>query len=332
MWAWYLLKRVGFLFVVVWVAASINFVLPRMTGQNPIRQRIVLQVQSGGGRYAGIEEMVAVYDKKFGLDQPMWRQYLIYLGTLARFDLGQSITHYPKEVKSVIRDSLPWTVGLLGVSTITAFVWGSLYGALVDWEGAPRWLVAIAPVLFTLSAIPFYLMGLILLHFLSFKLRWFPGYGGYSTGVIPEMSWSFALDVLQHSALPALSIVLAGLGFWALGMRGMMVTVKGEDYMTMGEAKGLKGRRLFFRYGVGNALLPQVTSLALALGYVTSGSVLVEIVFSYPGLGNALFRAVKVVDYPVIQGIALTIILALAVATLIVDLALPFLDPRIRRA
>ena len=303
-----------------------------MTGQDPVRERIASKMASGVGARAGMQEMIEVYDRKFGLDQPMWRQYLAYMGDLARLDLGQSIAFYPRFVKTIIRDALPWTAGLMGFSTMMAFVWGSLYGALVDWEGAPRWLVAVAPVLFTLSAIPFYLMGLILLYFLSFKLRWFPGFGGYGVGVIPDLSWGFALDVLRHSALPSLSIVVAGVGFWALGMRALMVTVKGEDYMTMGEAKGLKGRRLFLRYGVGNALLPQVTSLALALGYVMSGSVLVEIVFGYPGLGNTLYRAVRGVDYPVIQGIVLAIILSLAVATLLVDLALPILDPRIRRS
>ena len=332
MWVRYLVKRAGFLLLVVWVASTINFILPRMTGQNPIRQRIVSRVQGGLGSGGGVEEMIEIYDKKFGLDQPLWRQYLTSMGDLVRFDLGQSIPYYPRQVKTIIGDALPWTLGLVGFSTTMAFVWGSLYGALVAWEGAPRWLVAIAPVLFTLSAIPFYLMGLILLHFLSHRLKLFPGYGGYGIGVIPDLSWSFALDVLRHSALPSLSIVVAGLGFWALGMRALIVTVKGEDYMTLGEAKGLKGRRLFLRYGVGNALLPQVTSLALALGYVMSGSVLVEIVFGYPGLGNTLFRAVREVDYPVIQGIVLVIILSLAITTMAVDLALPILDPRIRRS
>jgi peptide/nickel transport system permease protein len=332
MWVRVLVKRVGFLLLVVWVASTINFILPRMTGQNPIRERIANRVAGGLGSGGGVEEMIEIYDRKFGLDKPLWRQYLTYMGDLARGDLGQSIPYYPREVKTIIGDSLPWTLGLVGFSTAMAFIWGSLYGAVVDWEGAPRWLVALAPVLFTFSAIPFYLMGLILLHFLSHRLRWFPGYGGYTIGVIPNLSWDFVVDVLKHSALPALSIVLVGLGFWALGMRGLMVSVKGEDYMTMGDAKGLKRRRLFLRYGIGNALLPQVTSLALALGYVMSGSILVEIVFGYPGLGHTLFRAVREVDYPVIQGIVLAIILSLAFTTLLVDLALPILDPRIRRS
>jgi peptide/nickel transport system permease protein len=331
-WIRYVLQRVGFLLLVVWVASGINFFLPRLSTQDPIRQRLIEQLKNGAGMQNNIMEMVKIYDTKFGLDRPLWQQYLTYLGDLAHGDLGYSIAYYPKRVSDMIGDAMPWTIGLMGVSTLLAFVLGSIYGALVGWERAPRWTHALAPALFTLSAIPYYLMGLILLYIFSYGFKLLPGSGSYSIFVIPNWSWRFALDVAQHAILPAGSIILSGLGFWAMGMRGMMVTVEGEDYMTLGDAKGLNPRRLFLQYGVRNALLPQITSLALALGYVMSGSVLVEIVFGYPGLGNLLFHSVKMVDYPVIQGIVMTIIFGLALATLVLDLTVPLLDPRIRRA
>lgn len=332
MWTRYVLRRVGFLLVVIWVASAINFFLPRLSGQDPVRSRIIKQLQSGAGMQNNIMEMVEVYDQKFGLTRPLHQQYLTYLGDLARGDLGYSIAYYPKRVSSIIGAAMPWTLGLMGVSTILAFVLGSIYGALVGWERAPRWTHILAPFLFTMSAIPYYLMGLILLYVFSYGLKLLPGTGSYSIFVFPSWSWKFALDVLKHAILPAGSIILSGLGFWALGMRGMMVTVEGEDYMILGDAKGLKPVRLFLQYGMRNALLPQITSVALALGYVMSGSVLVEIVFGYPGLGTLLFNSVRMVDYPVIQGIVMTIILGLALATLVLDLSLPLLDPRIRRA
>ena len=327
----YVLKRLGFLVLVVWTAATVNFVLPRLSGQDPVRQRLLKQVLLGSSQAAGIEEFVKAYDIKFGLDKPMWQQYLTYVGDLARFDLGQSITRYPRQVREIIGKALPWTAGLMTVSTLLAFVAGSLLGALVAWPRSPRWVRFIAAPIMTFSSIPYYLMGLILLFVFAFRLRWLPGHGGYAMSTIPSRSWSFALEVLKHHVLPTLSIVLSAVGFWALGMRGMMVTVQGEDYMTLAEAKGLTGRRLFFRYGLRNALLPQFTSLALSMGYVLAGSVLVEVVFGLPGVGSVLFNAIQLVDYPLIQGIVFTIIVGLAVATLAVDMLLPVLDPRIRR-
>jgi peptide/nickel transport system permease protein len=303
--------------------------LPRLSGQDPIRERLIKQMLLGASIQAGFEEMVEKYNQKFGLDKPLWEQYLIYLGDLARFDLNQSIALYPREVKSVIGDALPWTIGLLSVSTVLAVLIGSLFGALVAWSRSPRWLRLLAPPVMTLSAIPYYLLGLILLFIFAFDLKWLPGTGGYSIAMIPSWSWPFAWDVLQHLTLPALSIILSAVGFWALGMRSMMVTVEGEDFMTLAEAKGLKGSTLFLRYALRNTLLPQTTSLALALGYVMSGAILVEVVFGVPGIGKVLFAAIKGVDFTVIQGIVFTIIVSLALSTLVLDLILPLLDPRI---
>ncbi len=197
------------------------------------------------------------------------------------------------------------------------------------WSNVPRVVKVLNPPLLTLSAIPYYLLGLILIYLFAFSTKTFPLGGGYSIGLAPDWSPTFLVDAAKHAILPALSIVLADLGFWALGMRGMMVTVQGEDYMTLAEAKGLNPSRIFLRYGLRNAILPQITSLALSMGRVVSGAILVEIVFSYPGVGNLLYQSIRSFDYFVIYGVAFMVIVAIGLATLILDLLLPILDPRI---
>jgi peptide/nickel transport system permease protein len=325
----YVLRRIALFFVVVLVAASLNFFLPRISGQDPVREKLMQQAAASGYVHTGIDEMVEEYQREFGLDQPLWRQYFTYLGNVARLDFGYSIANYPRTVVSILADSLPWTIGLLVTTTVLAFVIGTLAGALMAWPRAPGFIQYLFPPLLTLSAIPFFLLGLVLIYLFAFQLRWFPLFGGYTPGTFPAFNPSFILDVLKHSVLPALSILLASLGFWALGMRGMMVTVEGEDYMTFAEAAGLKNRTLFFTFALRNALLPQTTALGLSLGQILSGALLVEVIFSFPGVGSVLYNAIRQFDFFLIQGIVFTIVLGVTLATLILDLIYPLLDPRI---
>jgi peptide/nickel transport system permease protein len=318
------------LLVLVWVAATLNFIGPRLTGKDPVRTRLLKQAVVGGYVQQGMEEMAKEYERKFGLDRPLWAQYATYLGDMSRLNFGPSITNYPRTVNEIMADALPWTMVLLGTTTVLAFVLGTLLGAILAWPRSPRFLQYLLPPLLTLSAVPYYLLGLVLLYVLAFRLPLFPSFGGYTPGTLPALNMGFVLDAASHAALPALSIVLAALGFWALGMRAMMVTVQGEDSMIFAEAKGLKNRTLFLRYAVRNALLPQATALALALGEILSGAVLVEVVFGYPGIGSVLYNAIKDFDYYLIQGIVFTIVVSIGLATLLIDLAYPLLDPRIR--
>lgn len=325
----YIVRRLVLFVIVVWVAATLNFFLPRLSGKDPIRDKLLQQAAAGGYVQAGIQQMVEEYERKFGLDKPLWVQYLTYLGDVARLDFGYSIANYPRTVMGIMADSIPWTIGLLLTTTLLAFAIGSILGALLAWRRSPRFVQYLFPPLLTLSAIPYFLLGLCLIYLFAFRLKWFPLFGGYTPGTFPDLTLSFTLDVLKHSFLPALSILLASLGFWALGMRGMMVTVEGEDYMTFAEAAGLKSSTLFFTYAIRNALLPQTTSLGLALGHVLSGALLVEVIFSYPGIGTTLYHAIRQFDYFLIQGIVFTIVLGVTIATLILDLIYPLLDPRI---
>ena len=277
----------------------------------------------------GMEAMIKDYDERFGLNKPLWEQYIIYVRDTIRFKFNYSITNYPKTVAEMIATALPWTLGLFGTATILTFVIGSALGALLAWPKTPRIFNLLVSPFLALSAIPSYLLGLILASVFAFHLRWFPIFGGHTPGTVPEVSWAYAWNILTHAVLPAASIILSAIGFWALAMRGMMIMVQGEDFMTLGEAKGLEDRTLFLRYALRNAILPQTTSAALALGFVISGSVLVEVVFGYPGIGSLLFRAIIDGDFYLIQGVVFIVIFAIALATLALDLVLPLLDPRI---
>ena len=325
----YVARRFGVFLLIVWLAATLNFFLPRLSGQDPVHTKLLQQAALGGYVQAGIEEMTREYERRFGLDKPLWRQYATYLGNVARGDFNYSIANYPRTVRELIADALPWTIGLLGITTLLSFAIGSILGALLAWPRAPRWMLWLMPPLWALHAIPFFLLGLILTYLFAFQIPLLPIFGGYSAGAVPTFSWRFITDVLQHALLPALSIILVATGGWALGMRGMMVTTMGEDYVTFAEAKGLRPATIFLRYCLRNAILPQVTALALALGQILSGAVLVEVIFGYPGIGTLLFQAIRENDHFVIQGIVFIVVVALGFATLVLDLLYPWLDPRI---
>lgn len=325
----YVAKRFGMFLLVVWVAATINFFIPRLGGQNPARAAMLRQAAAGGGVQLGLEDMVAEYDKKFGLDKPLWKQYLTYVDDMSHFDFNYSISSYPARVIDMIGQGLPWTLGLLFTTIIISWFIGGLLGAFMAWPRSPKFLQFLMPPLLSLNAIPFFLLGLLLVYTFAFRFRWFPIAGGYTAGSFPGWNLDFAQNVLHHSVLPALSIILVSIGGWALGMRAMMVTTHGEDYVTYADAKGLKGKTIFLRYLIRPSLLPQTTALALALGQLISGALLVEVIFSYPGIGTVLFTAIRGSDYYLIQGIVFMLIVSIGLATFILDLIYPLLDPRI---
>lgn len=323
-------RRIVMVVAVVWAAATLNFFIPRIAPKNPIAEELTQLAGTSGVDPTKIQEMSQAFGARFGLDQPLLTQYLRYIGDMARFDFGQSITKYPARVSDLIGEALPWTLGLMITTTLLAFLIGTLLGAAAGWYRNSKLLSVVSPIIMVFSAIPFYLLGLVLIYVFASRLGWFPVSGGYGLTSVPEWSWDFAVEVLQHATLPALSILIASVGTWAIGMRGMMVTVQGEDYMTFAEAKGLKPSRLFYRYGMRNALLPQVTALALYFGQIVTGAVLVEIVFAYPGLGSLLLDSIKLFDFPTIYGIVFILTLTVALSMLLVDLLYPLLDPRAR--
>ena len=329
MQALYIARRFGVFLLILWLAGSLNFFLPKLSGQDPVRTKLLQAAQLGGYVQSGIEEMAKEYNERFGLDKPLWRQYVTYLNNTVHLDFNYSIANYPRTVRDLIAEAIPWTVGLLATTTLLSFAIGTFLGALLAWPGAPRWMRYLMQPLWALHAIPFFLLGLILMYLLAFQWQLLPIFGGYSPGAKPAFNAAFILDVLTHALLPALSIILVSIGGWALSMRGMMVTTMGEDYVTFAEAKGLRAATVFLRYCVRNAILPQTTALALALGQILSGAVLVEVIFGYPGIGALLFQAIRENDFFLIQGIVFTVIVALGFTTFILDVFYPWLDPRI---
>lgn len=325
----FILKRLGLLLLIVWTAVTLNFMIPKLTPRNPLREKLLEQASRSGYIEEGFDEMVKSYEARFGLDQPVWKQYLNYIGDVAHLDLGYSIANFPKTVVELVSEALPWTIGLLTTATLIAFLLGTLLGALMAWPKSSNFVRYILPSFLILGAMPAYVVALILIYFVAFQWKLLPLGGGYSIGTIPDLSLSFALEIFKHSILPALALILTSMGGWVIGMRGMMVTVQGEDYMTFGEAKGLKDWRLFYRYAMRNAILPQVTGLALAFSFLVSGSVLVELVFQFPGVGTLLARAINQLDYFMIYGIVLIIVVCIAIAMFIMDMIYPLLDPRI---
>lgn len=329
----YVIKRFGVFLLIVWITATINFIIPRLAPGDPV-QAVLGRLESQGSKVENSEVLIAQYREMFGLDDPLIIQYLKYLSAMARFDLGYSLAYFPTPVWSIIGSALPYTLGLLTVSTVISFTLGILSGALLVWNGSPRAARLFAPLFMIVAPIPYYLLAILLLFAFAFILRWFPSSGTTSPGRISSGGFDFAyfMDIIYHSILPALSIILASIGGWAVGMRGMMVTIQGEDYLTLAEAKGLKKRRIFLRYAVRNAMLPQFTNLAISLGHVVSGAALVELIFSYPGLGYRLYQSITQSDYTVIQGITFFLVLSVASAVLLLDLVYPKLDPRITYA
>lgn len=325
----YIIRRLAMLVLVVFLAVTINFAIPRLTPGDPVEQQLATLVATGGGQIGDVTAMAEAYRAKFGLDQPVWKQYLSYWWDILHLDFGYSLAQYPATVAQMIRSALPWTLGLVGTSTLIAFAIGSLLGGLLAWPGIPRALRGFIPLLMTISAIPYFLLGIILIFFLSILLKIFPAAGGHQFGSVLRLDLATAKDILRHAALPAISIIVAGIGTWALEMRGMMISVLGEDYIALAEAKGLRGKRIFLWYGLRNGLLPQLTALALRLGHVVAGVILVEVIFSYPGIGFKLFQAVQTKDYFLIQGIVLLLILAIALTMFVMDLIYPLIDPRI---
>jgi len=324
----YVLRRLGTMLLVIFLAISINFLLPRLMPGDPVEAQLNQLMATGGG-VSDITAMVESYRARFGLDQPLLSQYFAYWQSIFRLDLGVSLAAYPEKVTDAIAGGLPWTLGLLGFATLVSFLVGSLLGGLMGWPRTPKALRIFGNGVVVLSSVPYFLVGMILLYVFAIVLRWFPAGGGIPFGLQLGFNWPTVSAVLWHATLPAISIIAAEIGAWALGMRGMLVSVLGDDYIALADAKGLKPGRIFLRYGMRNALLPQLTKLALALGHIVSGAILVEVIFSYPGIGFRLYQAIQSKDYFVIQGIVLLLSVSIAIAMFILDLIYPLIDPRI---
>jgi len=321
----YLLRRLGFYLIAAWVALTINFFLPRLMPGDPATALFA--------RFKGrlSPEALQGLREAFGLtDAPMWKQYFTYLGHVLQGDFGTSVTYFPSPVGGVILTGLIWTLFLAGTAVILSFVIGTLIGiAVAWWRGG--WADTVLPAFFAfLGAFPYFWLAMLALYVLGFQWQLFPLGHAYSDDLSPAFTAEFLVDVWRHAALPIATVVLATLGGWVLGMRNAMISVLGSDYVALARAKGLPPGRVVLRYAARNALLPSVTAFGMALGFALGGSLLTEIVFSYPGQGYLLVQAVRNQDYPLMQGIFLVFTLAVLGANFLVDLVYFWLDPRTR--
>ncbi|TCO46643.1 ABC transporter permease [Actinocrispum wychmicini] len=322
----YLLKRIAFYLFTAWAAITINFFIPRLIPGDPV-QSLITRMR-GQITSDAVQSLYVL----FGLNKgdSLVSQYVKYWGQLLRGDLGVSFTFFPSQVGEVIGQSLPWTLALVGLTTVIGFLIGTALGTLAGWRRG-SWMDAVIPVTTFLSSIPYFWLGLIAIALFTGPDSVLPAAGGFDPGVVPSWTGGFIGSALLHGILPAVTILISCMSGWILSMRNMMVTVASEDYVTVAHAKGLPERRVMVRYAARNALLPNVSGFALSLGFIVGGTLLVEIVFSYPGLGYQLFQAVGTKDYPLMQGIFLIITLSVLLANFVADLAYMLLDPRTRR-
>jgi peptide/nickel transport system permease protein len=276
-----------------------------------------------------------VLEQQFGIGthQNVVAQYFGYLGNVARFRFGVSLTTEPgASVGRVVLDAIPWTLGLVGVTTVLAFVLGTGIGILAAWRRG-GWLDSFMPPIFViLTVVPFFWLGLVLILIVGVKLQLLPYFFSYTYTLTPSFTPSFIVNVFEHALLPAFALLITTIGTWILTMRNTMITTLSEDYVRMARAKGLSNRRIMLDYAARNAILPNLTGFAMSLGFVLGGAILVEYVFNYQGVGWLLLQAVENTDYPLMQALFLLITVGVLVAILLSDLATAILDPRTRGA
>lgn len=324
----YIVRRFGLFLITLGAALTFNFFLPRLMPGNPAID-MLNRLESKG--HLGPQALHTI-EIALGLNKhtSLPHQYLQYLGNSATGNFGISYTFFPAPVSTMIRQALPWTLGLVGMTTVIAFVLGTFIGLISAWFRGGRLDSALPPLFVILSGFPYFWFALLCILLFGVTLSWLPVSGGYDTSLLPGWDWTFIGSVLSHSVLPALTIVLTSIGGWTLTMRNNTVTVVAEDYVRMARAKGIPEWKIMWHYAGRNAMLPNLTGFGIQLGFVVSGAVLVEYVFNYPGLGWMLLDAVSNQDFPLMQALFLMITVAVLVAVLAVDLLTALLDPRTR--
>ena len=322
----YLFRRLGFYAIAAWAALTLNFFIPRLMPGDPAA--IIF------ARFRGKlkPEAINALRETFGLtEEPLFGQYWSYLKSILSGDLGTSIAYFPEPVINIISNGLLWTIFLAGFSLIIAFSIGTLLGIIIAWNRNGKLDSFLPPTLAFLGAFPYFWLAMVVLYIFGFKLNWFPLGHAYSHEVTPGLNFPFILSALNHAALPALTMIFVSVGGWMLSMRNTMITTLGTDYITFAHAKGLPSRLIMLRYAARNAIIPNFTGFGMALGFILSGALLTEIIFSYPGQGYLLLQAVRAQDFPLMQGLFMTITFAVLAANWLVDIAILFFDPRTRR-
>ncbi|HXR22881.1 MAG TPA: ABC transporter permease [Acidimicrobiales bacterium] len=323
----FVVRRLGFFAVTVWAAISLNFMIPRLMPGNPAQ---VLVAEHPHLNPQALHSLLALLGGT--THQSLPSQYATYWAHVATFNFGISLTtSFGKSVDAMVYQALPWTLGLVGITTLLAFIFGTLIGLISAWRRG-TWLdSALPPIFVVTSAFPYFWMALLSIYIFSVTLGWFPSEHPYNIFTdSPDLNWHYVGDVLDHAVLPAFTILITAIGGWILTMRNNVITVLSDDYVRMARAKGLKPWRIMWHYAGKNAILPNLTGFAMSLGFIVSGAILVEYVFDYPGVGSLLLQSVNDLDYPLMQALFLLITMAVLVSVLAADVLTAVLDPRTR--
>jgi peptide/nickel transport system permease protein len=323
----YFTKKIIWVFITLVAAVVLNFFLPRLMPGDPVGA-IMSRIAQGITDQRLLRERYEAYMRVFGLDKPMHEQFFIYIGNLFKGDMGKSFSNYPREVSDIISSALPWTIGLQFPAIVTGWVLGNVLGAIAAYirKGFDK---AVMPIMLFVGGIPAFGMAILLLTVFAINLGWFPVGGGYGTGLIPNYSWEFFASIIRHYHLPFWSIVLISVGGQSLGMRSMSIYELNADYVKYSRYMGIKDRKIV-GYVFRNAMLPQVTGLALSIGTMIGGALVAEIIFAYPGLGTTLMGAVRGSDYPLISGATLIITIMVLVTVFLLDIIYGLIDPRVK--
>ncbi|SEG91602.1 peptide/nickel transport system permease protein [Actinacidiphila yanglinensis] len=321
-----LLRKIAFYLLTAWAAISLNFLIPRIMPGNPADNLI--------NQFHGKLSPSAVHALRvlFGQsNQNLWQQYVSYWHSVFTGNFGISYAYYPSKVSTVLGQSMYWTLILVTICTVLGFIIGTVLGMLAGWKRG-SWLDSLVPITTFLSSIPYFWFAIIMVYLFAITFKWFPLSGGYALDQHIGLNSGFIGSAINYAVLPAVTITIASIGGWLIGMRNMMVTTLSEDYVRLAEAKGLSKRRVMYTYAARNAMLPSLSGFAMSLGFVIGGSIVTEVVFNYPGIGSVLFKAAQAADYPLMSAIFLLITVLVLVANLIADIAYVFLDPRTRES
>jgi peptide/nickel transport system permease protein len=327
----YVLPRLGQYVMVVFIGVTVTFIIPRLSPTDPVQTQISRTLATGVNYTPEmLEDFSKALTALYGLEGSPWEQYLEFWQRLFHGDLGRSLSSFPTPVSELIGNSLPWTLGLLLTATIICWIFGNLFGGLSSYYPKNKFFGFVGVFSQAVRPIPYYILALLLLVFFAYLLPIFPIRGAYPMGMRPSMTFQFFRVVLYHSILPALSLAAGGFGAWFIGMKSLTSNIISEDYVVYAETAGLKERKILFGYVLRNAMLPQVTGLALSLGTIFNGAMILEVIFTYPGVGLLAYQAILATDYSLILGITLFSIIGVATTALIIDLLYPLFDPRVR--
>lgn len=325
----YYARRIGFFLLTLWAAITLNFLIPRIQGGDPA-EAIVSRL-TGQSQAIDPRQVEAIRLMLGTPDEPLLQQYFDYLGTVVRGEFGVSYSYFPYTVSHMISETLPWTLVLIGIVQLLAFVVGTLLGTWAAWRRNGTFDSIITTTSSFFGTLPYFWIALLMIYIFAFELGWFPDGGGFAGEETPGWNWGFIKSAAYHSILPALSLLITAPIGWIMSQRNTMVQTLGEDYTRLARAKGLSERRIALTYAARNAILPNVTGFAISLGGIVGGSILVEQIFNYPGMGRLMFEAIGNRDYPLMQTVFLFTTVGVLTANFLVDMLYGLIDPRVRR-